>query len=311
MPSVPEPRAAFSPGYIGLGIMGRPMARHLLNSGYSLRVHTRTRARADELLTAGAIWCDTPADLARQSDVVMLNVPDTPDVERVLFGPSGAAETLRRGSIVVDFSTIDPAAARRFAERLAAQDVAFLDAPVTGGQKGAHEATLTMMVGGDPQALERVRPLLSRMASHIVHVGPSGAGQALKACNQILCAVNMIGVCEALLLAERSGLDLATAIDTLSRGAGGSWAWTHLGGRLLAGDLQPAFMVSLLQKDLRIVQDAAGNHHLPLPGVALAQQLLRGVEALPGGHKLGTQAMMLALRRLAGEHSEIDAAPKK
>lgn len=287
-------------GFIGLGIMGRPMAGHLLRAGSRLAVYTRTRAKATELIDGGATWCDTPADVARACDVLLVNVPDTPDVERVLFGEHGAAEALPRGAAVVDFSTISPAAARTFAERLAVRGVTMLDAPVTGGQVGAQNATLTIMVGGVAEGFERVRPLLERLGRKVVHVGPSGNGQMLKACNQVLCAVNQIGVCEALLLAERSGLDLANAIETLGGGAGGSWAWSNLGAKVVAGDLKPAFMIRLMQKDLRIVQDAAQRLGIPLPGTALAQQLLRAVEAQPGGAELGTQAMIEAYRRLAG-----------
>lgn len=287
-------------GYIGLGIMGAPMAAHLLRAGYPLRVFNRTATKAAALVAAGAVACETPAAVASGCDVLLLNVTDTPDVEAVLFGAEGAATALARGTVVVDFSTISPGATRGFATRLAKPGVAFLDAPVTGGQVGAQNATLTIMVGGDAAAFARVRPLLEVVGKKIVHVGPSGAGQALKACNQILCAVNMIGVCEALLLAKRSGLDLALALETLGTGAGGSWAWTQLGAKLVAGDLQPAFMIALMQKDLRIVQDAAQRMGVPLPGTALAQQLFRAVEAEPGGAQLGTQAMMRALEKLAG-----------
>lgn len=287
-------------GFVGLGIMGAPMAGHLLRAGHRLTVHSRTRSKADPLLAAGAAWGHSPADVAARCGVLFINVTDSPDVEQVLFGPGGAADALRPGSVVVDFSTISPDATRDFARRLAARQVHLLDAPVTGGDVGARNATLTIMVGGPAEALERVRPLLDCVGKRIVHVGPSGAGQALKACNQVLCAANMIGVCEALLLARRSGLDLNHALDTLGSGAGGSWAWTNLGRRIIDGDLKPAFMIRLIQKDLRIVQDAAQRAGLPLPGTALAQQLFRAVEAEPGGGALGTQAMIRAYERLAG-----------
>lgn len=288
-------------GFVGLGIMGAPMAGQLLRAGHALFVHTRTRARAEALLAQGAVWCDTPADAARRCPLLFIMVPDAPDVEAVLFGDAGAAEALSPGALVVDFSTIDPEATRAMAGRLAEREVTLLDAPVTGGEIGAREATLTIMVGGPAEAFARVAPVLGRLGRRVVHVGPSGAGQALKACNQVLCAVNMIGVCEALLLARRSGLDLHAALDTLSTGAGGSWAWTHLGRKIVEGDLQPAFMIKLIQKDLRIVQRAAGALRLPLPGTALAQQLFRAVEAETGGAELGTQAMIRAFERLAGD----------
>jgi 3-hydroxyisobutyrate dehydrogenase len=229
---------------------------------------------------------------------VLTIVTDTPDVEAVLFGAGGAAQTLPPDSIVCDMSTISPRATQRFAQRLAKRGVTLLDGPVTGGDVGARNATLTIMVGGPRDAFERIRPVLELMGKRIVHVGPSGSGQLMKACNQILCAVNMIGVCEALLLARRAGLDEQQMIETLSTGAGGSWALTNLGARILRGDLQPAFMVKLMQKDLRIARQEAGLFQVPMPGVALAQKLFSRVEALPGGGELGTQAMIRAFEGL-------------
>ncbi len=295
---MPEPPAL---GFVGLGIMGAPMCGHLLDAGYRVRVFTRTRSKAEPLIARGAVWCDSPAEVARACDILLTIVTDTPDVEQVLFGQDGAAGALRSGSIVVDMTTIDPAAARAFARRLEERGVAFLDAPVTGGDVGAKNATLTIMVGGPKAAFEQVRPILERMGRNIVYVGSSGSGQSLKAVNQILCAVNMISVCEALLLARRSGLDLKVAIETLATGAGGSWAWKYLGEKIARGDLEPAFMIRLMQKDLRIVQNAARERGVPLPGAALAQQLFRAVEATEGGSELGTQAMILAYERMIGE----------
>lgn len=286
-------------GFIGLGIMGRPMAGHLLRAGYPLHVHTRTRATADDLLAAGAVWCDTPAEVGRRCDVLLTIVTDTADVEAVLFGPHGAAATLSPGACVVDMSTISPDATRAFAERLAERGVTLLDAPVTGGDVGARNATLTIMVGGDVAAFERVRPVLATMGKRVVYVGPSGRGQMFKACNQILCAVHMLALCETMMLAKQAGLDRTLLIETLSTGAGGSWALANLGPKIVAGDLQPTFMIELLQKDLRIVQDAAQALKVSLPGTALAQQLLRAVEAEPGGGRLGAQAMIRALAKLA------------
>lgn len=286
-------------GFIGLGIMGRPMAGHLLRAGHPLFVYTRTRTKAQDLLAAGATWCDSPAEVAKNCQIVLTIVTDTPDVRNVLFGPDGAAETLQPGSIVIDMTTISPDATRQFADRLAENNVALLDAPVTGGDVGAQKGTLTIMVGGDRPAFDRVEPILGRMGRNIVHVGKSGAGQTLKACNQILCAVNMIAVCEALTLARRAGLDLDQAIETLGSGAGGSWALSNLGTKIAAGDLQPAFMIELIQKDLRIVQETAQRLGVPLTGTALAQQLFRSVEAEPGGGKLGTQGMIRAIEKLA------------
>jgi 3-hydroxyisobutyrate dehydrogenase len=287
-------------GFIGLGIMGCPMAGHLARAGYPLHVHSRTKAKAEPLLAAGATWHDTPAEIGGRCDVLITIVTDTPDVEAVLFGPRGAAQTLPHGATVIDMSTISPAATRDFAQRLAERGVTLLDAPVTGGDVGARNATLTIMVGGDAQAFVRVQPILEKLGKRIVHVGASGNGQMFKACNQILCAVNMIALCEALTLARQAGLDVSQVIETLATGAGGSWALANLGPKIAAGDLQPAFMIELIQKDLRIVQAAAQHLRIPLPGTALAQQLFRGVEAEPGGGKLGTQGMIRAFEKLTG-----------
>lgn len=281
-------------GFIGLGIMGAPMAEHLLRAGHRLFVYNRTRAKADRLIAAGATWCEGPLEVARRARMILLNVPDTPDVERVLFGERGASAGLERGALVVDFSTISPDGARQIAIRLAEKGVAFLDAPVTGGETGARNATLTIMVGGDRSAFEQARPILERLGRKIVYVGGSGSGQLLKACNQILCAVNMIGVCEALTLARHSGLDLLAAIDALSEGSGSSWAWNQLGPRIARDELGPMFMIKLIQKDLRIVQEAAQHLGAKLPGTELAQALFRRVEDSPGGSELGTQGMIRA-----------------
>ncbi len=285
-------------GLIGTGIMGAPIAGHLRAAGYPLRVHTRTPARARPALDAGATWAATPAEAADGTDFLLTIVTDTPDVEQVLFGTDGAAETLAPGSTVVDMTTISPRVTRVLAARLADREVALVDAPVTGGDIGARQGTLTIMCGGAPRAFAAAEPILKTFGRNVVHVGPPGSGQTLKACNQILCAVNMIGVCEALTLAGRSGLDLPQALETLAGGAGGSWAWSQLGAKIASDDLDPAFMVRLIQKDLRIVQEAAQELRVPLPGTALAQQLFRAVEAEPGGGALGTQAMIKAYRRL-------------
>jgi len=287
-------------GFVGLGIMGRPMAEHLLHAGYPLYLYTRTASKAQTLVEHGATWCDSPAAVARQCNVLVTMVPDTPDVDAVLFGTDGAVETLSSGACVIDMSTISPAATREFARRLSEKGVSLLDAPVTGGDVGARDGTLTIMVGGEQAVFERVRPILELLGRRVVHVGPSGSGQTFKACNQVLCAVNMIGVAEALTLAKRSGLDPQLVIETLSSGAGGSWALAYLGPKIADADHAPGFMIELMQKDLRIVQSAGQELRVGLPGVALAQQLFRAVEAEEGGGRLGTQAMARAIEKLAG-----------
>lgn len=287
-------------GFIGLGIMGSPLVGHLLRAGFPVSVYSRTRSKAAAAIESGAIWCDSPAAVAQRCEILLTMVTDTPDVQAVLFGENGAAEALVDGAIVVDLSTISPEATRDFAKRLETRGILMLDAPVTGGDIGAKNATLTIMVGGNETALSRARPILETIGKRIVHVGPSGSGQTLKACNQILCGVNLVGVCEALLLAEKSGIDANLLIETLGAGAGGSWALANYGPRIARGDYQPGFMIKLQQKDLRIVQDAAQMSGVPLPGASLAQQLFRAVEATAGGGELGTQAMMQAYRRLGG-----------
>lgn len=294
MPDLP------SVGFVGTGIMGQPMAGHLIAAGYRLTVHSRTRSKAQPLLESGATWADSPAEAARECDILFTNVSDTPDVEQVLFGRQGASETLRSGAIVVDLSTISPSATRDFAQRLTQQGVSLLDAPVTGGDIGARNATLTIMVGGEAAAFEQVLPLFQLMGKTIKHVGPSGSGQAFKACNQVLCGVNMIALCEAMTLAEANGINLELLPEVLSGGAGGSWVLKHLGARIAKGDLNPGFMVYLLQKDLRIAQSIAGENSLPMPGTALAEQLLRATANCQGGERLGFQAMIEAYRKLKG-----------
>lgn len=296
-------------GFIGTGIMGAPLVGHLLRGGCRVTVHSRTRAKAEPLLVQGATWADTPAGAAAEIDVLFVMVTDTPDVEQVLFGENGAAAVLPRGTVVVDLSTISPSGTRSIAARLAEQGVDFLDAPVTGGDVGARNATLTILVGGRAEAFDRVRPLLEQLGRRIVHVGPSGAGQALKACNQVLCAVNLMGVCEALLLARSAGIAPEVLIDALSAGAGGSWALANYGPRMAAGDMAPGFMVKLQQKDLRIVQEAGQAAGVVMPATALAQQMFRSVEARPGGGELGTQAMITAYRHLCGNGDEQPTRP--
>lgn len=286
-------------GFIGLGIMGRPMAKNLLKAGYPLVVYNRTKGKAKELVEAGAEEGTSPKDVAARSDVVLTIVTDTPDVERVILGEEGVIEGGKAGQIVVDLSTISPEATRRMAEELKKKGIRMLDAPVTGGEIGAIHGTLTIMVGGDRKAYEEVLPILQAMGKKIVYAGPSGAGQTIKLCNQILCAVNQIGVSEALMLAAKAGVDLNTMLEVTTSGAGGSWALENLGRKVVAGDLKPAFMVRLMQKDLALVMELAKKLNLPLPGTALAVQLLRAVEAEEGGKELGTQAMIKAYERLA------------
>ncbi len=284
-------------GFIGLGIMGRPMADNLLKAGFSLTVHNRTRSKERPLADAGANVAASAAEVAAESDVVVTMVPDTPDVEAVLLGHNGVHEAARPGLLVVDMSTISPDREREMATILREKGCELLDAPVTGGDVGAQQGTLMIMVGGEKTAFEKALPVLRAMGKGIHHVGSSGAGQSLKLCNQILSAVNMMALSEALLLAGRAGIDLEQFIEVLGGGAGGSWQLTNLGPKIVRRELGPAFMIRLMQKDLSLAQELGRRLNVPLASAALAEQLYRGLEA-SGDGALGTQAMILALERL-------------
>jgi len=289
-------------GYIGLGIMGAPMAGNLLDAGYELVVWNRTRKKADPLIERGATWADNPAAVAKQAEVICVNVTDTSDVEHVIFGDHGIVAGNpgdTAGLVIIDHSTIDPGATRDFAARLKPYDIALLDAPVSGGDTGAKAGTLSVMVGGDRAVFDRCKPLLEVVGKTITHCGPNGAGQATKACNQVLCAVNLLATCEALALAKREGLDLHTTIDVTRAGAGGSWQLANLGPKIAEADMAPGFMIDLLNKDLNIVEQAARDHRLPLPAADLARALFRAA-ANQGEGRAGTQAISRVVQNLGG-----------
>jgi 3-hydroxyisobutyrate dehydrogenase len=288
--------------FIGLGIMGLPMAGHLLAAGHTLVVHNRTKSKADALIARGAKWADSPAEAARGADVVFICVTDTPDVEAVVLGPRGVLEAARAGMLVVDHSTISPSATRRFAEALAGKGAAFLDAPVSGGDVGAKNATLAIMVGGEAAAFDTALPLLRHMGKTITHCGPSGAGQLTKLVNQILVSVNNLATCEALNFAVRNGLDPVKTIQAVAGGAAGSWQLQNLGPRAVGGDFAPGFMIDLQQKDLRLVMQAAGESRTPVPAASLVHQLFAAAQAAGRGRD-GTQALYTVLRALAGGES--------
>jgi len=286
-------------GFIGLGIMGKPMALNLQRAGYPLVVYNRTPGKTGELVEGGAEEAEDPKAAAEKSDVVIAIVTDTPDVEQVLFAENGVAAGAREGTVFIDMSTISPVATRDFAARLAKKGVHYLDAPVSGGDIGAVNGTLTIMVGGESKSVEQARPIFEVMGGRVTHVGPVGSGQTVKACNQTLCAVHMMAACEALTLAAAAGLNLETVLEVVTGGAANSWALEHLGPKIVKGDLSPGFMVKLIQKDLDIVTRAAAEANLPMPGAALAVQNFRAVQAAGGG-ELGTQAMITVYEKLAG-----------
>lgn len=284
-------------GFIGTGIMGRPMARNLLNAGYPLTVHNRTKSKAQELLSQGAVWAATPADVAASSDVVITCVTDTPDVRAVLLGQNGVIEKARPGLVCVDMSTISPSATREMGDTLQAKGITLIDAPISGGEIGAIEGKLSIMMGGPKAAVEEVRPIMEVMGRTVTCCGPLGAGQMTKLANQIMVIHTIMSIAEGLAFAEKAGLDLETTLRVTSAGAAGSHSLKALGPKIIAGDLKPAFMVDLQQKDLRLVLEYAEQLKQPLPGVALAKQLLAVLQARGRG-KDGTHALIDVIRQL-------------
>jgi len=266
-------------GFIGLGIMGAPMARHLLETGFPLTVHSRSPAPVDALVSDGAVRATSPAEVAGVSDVVITMLPDTPDVEHVMLGDVGVAAGAAAGALVIDMSTIDPGPTRAIAGQLRQHGVEMLDAPVSGGERGAIDGTLSIMVGGHDGAFARAQPILQVMGKNIVHVGPSGAGQITKACNQLVVAATIEAVAEALVLAERSGVDPAKVRDALLGGFAGSKILEVHGQRMLDHAFEPGFRARLHRKDARIVLDAAQAAGSPIPAFqVVAAQLDRLVD---------------------------------
>jgi 2-hydroxy-3-oxopropionate reductase len=294
-------------GFVGLGLMGTPMARNLLKAGFPLTVHNRSREAAEALGGEGATVAASPKDVAGASDLVFLSLPDTPDVEAVILGPQGILEGGRKGLIVVDHSTIQPAAARSLAERLQAAGMEFLDAPVSGGDIGAREGTLSIMVGGKASALEQVRPALQAMGKTITHVGDSGAGQVAKACNQIMAAAQMVALAELLLLAQTSGVDPRRVVEAIRGGAAQCWTLDVKPPRLFRGERSPGFKASMMHKDLGIILETARTYRSPMPATALHQQLFLSMLSLGMGD-LDNSAVIGVLEKLAGTRLSESAA---
>ncbi len=266
-------------GFIGLGVMGRPMARNILKAGFPLVVHSRTRASVDELVAAGAAPGSSPADVTDRSDVVITMLPDSPDVRLVLAGPGGVFERLRPGMVLVDMSTISPAVARELAAECGRRGAEMLDAPVSGGEIGAINGTLSIMVGGDAQALERVRPILNAMGNpeRVVHIGSSGAGQICKACNQMAIGGALATVGEVFALARKAGVDPAKVREALLGGFAASRVLEVHGERILKGNYVPGFRTRLYHKDMGIALETARAHDVPLPVSAVVQQLVNAM----------------------------------
>lgn len=286
-------------GFIGLGIMGSSMARNLLEAGYDVAVWNRSPGPAQELEAAGALRCDTPAAVAGSASVVMVCVSDTPDVEAVVFGPDGVATGLAEGGLIIDHSTISPGATKEFARRVEERGGHWLDAPISGGSEGASRGTLSIMVGGSADQVERARPYLEVVGSTITHVGPQGAGQMVKVVNQVLVVVTQLGVSEALLMAEAGDLDLSSTLSAVQGGAAGSWMLSNRGPQMIDRDWRPGFTIDLQQKDLRIVLDTADELGVPVPGTALVFQLYRALQQQGLGSE-GNHALVKALEDLSG-----------
>jgi len=282
-------------GWIGTGIMGAPMARRLIGGGNRVRVFNRSAEKARALAADGATVASDAAACAAGAEMVFIMVPDTPDVEATV---AKIEPVLKAGQIVIDMSTVAPAAERAISARLKAKGVEYLDAPVSGGDVGARDGTLAIMVGGDAAAFERARPLFELMGKRITHMGASGAGQMTKLANQIAVALALEAAAEAIKFAQGGGLDASRVVEAIGAGAAGSWQLSNLGPKIIAGDYRPGFFVKLIRKDLRLVAEAARESGLALPGLALMASMFNTAAAL--GHDLdGTQAVAAALDRLA------------
>jgi len=286
-------------GFIGLGIMGRPMALNLRRAGHALWVHGRRPVTMDVLIEAGAQACASVAEVATSAEIIFIMVSDTPDVENIVLGANGLIHRLRPGQAVVDMSTISPASTRRIAQELETRGVEMLDAPVSGGEVGAVNATLSIMVGGKDKAFQRVKPLFDVMGKNIVHVGNHGAGQVAKACNQIVAAVTIQAVSEALTFARRNGVDAAKVREALLGGFAGSKILEVHGKRMLDNDFKPGFKVKLHHKDLRIVIEDAHQLGIGLPGTALVAQHLNALMG-SGDGELDSAAIVKVIERMSG-----------
>jgi len=282
-------------GFIGIGVMGRSMAKHLIDAGYQMRVYNRTKSRASELLDAGAVWCDDPAEVASRADLIITIVGFPKDVEEVYFGDKGILSSIRPGSLIVDMTTSEPVLATRIYESAKKRSVSALDAPVSGGDTGAKEARLSIMVGGDVETYDSVLPLFELMGKNIVHQGPAGSGQHCKMCNQIAIAANMLGVCEAVGYAYESGLDPNKVLDSISSGAAGSWSLANLAPRMIAGNSSPGFYVKHFIKDMRIAASSSDDLGFDTPALDLALSMYERLAA-SGGEDNGTQALIKLYR---------------
>lgn len=287
-------------GYIGLGLMGKSIARNIMKAGFPLVVHNRSRGAVDELVAEGAKAAESPVEVAKQVDVVFTNLPDSPDVELVALGPNGIIEGAHDGLIYVDNSTIKPATARLVAEKLAEKGVTALDAPVSGGDIGARNGTLTIMVGGDEDALEKVRPVFEAMGKKITYIGEAGSGQIAKAANQIMVAAQMVAMGELLVFAQKAGADPRKVIEAIKSGAAQCWALDTKPQRLFEGNRTPGFKAAMQAKDMNIVMESAYEFGVPLPASGLHAQLFNALVA-QGSGDLDNSAVIEVIEKLANE----------
>ena len=285
-------------GWIGTGVMGLSMCNHLLSKGYPVTVYNRTRRKAQPLLAAGAKWAETCRAVAEQSDVVFTMVGYPEDVRQVYFGDSGILAGGKAGTILVDMTTTSPSLAREIYQIATSKSFQAIDAPVSGGDVGARAGALSIMVGGNEEVVKAIMPLLKIMGRQIVHQGGAGSGQHAKMCNQIVIASTMVGVCECLLYGHKAGLDLATMLRSITKGAAACWSLDNMAPRILKRDFDPGFFVEHFIKDMSIALDEAQRMNIALPGLALVHQLYLALRA-QGHEKLGTQALMLALEQLS------------
>ncbi len=286
-------------GWIGTGVMGSPMCAHLIEAGHEVRIHTRTKSKASHLMDQGAEWCDSPGKVAQEADFVFTMVGYPVDVEEVYFSKSGILKSTKKGAVFIDMTTSEPSLARRIYEAARGKGCHSLDAPVSGGDVGAKQATLAVMVGGDRKIHEQALPLLNILGKTVSLMGGPGSGQHTKMCNQIAIASGMIGVVESLLYAVKTGLDPTSVIDITSTGAAGSWSLNNLGRRIVNNDFNPGFFIKHFIKDLGIALDEARRMRLALPGLALAHQLYMTASAL-GLEELGTQGLYKVLEQMSG-----------
>jgi 2-hydroxy-3-oxopropionate reductase len=286
-------------GFIGLGIMGKPMARNLLKAGYSLTVYSRGQSAVKALIADGAAGARSAQEVAERSDVVITMVTDTPDVRQVILADKGVLAGIRAGGIIIDMSTISPSATREIAAVVKTKGVHFLDAPVSGGEGGAIAGTLSIMVGGETGVFITCLPIFQAMGKNIIHVGGTGTGQLTKLCNQIAVAVTNLAMNEALVFAAKAGVNLEKMHQAISGGAAGSWQLSNLAPRIFQRDFAPGFMVKLQQKDLRLVLQEADQLHLALPATSLVHSLFNALETAGAGDE-GTQALVKVLEQLAG-----------